>query len=135
MSTPQTPDTQTPTAAEPKAARARWSDAMCAAILANRDPVGPVAMLLKALRACNLPHRVADETLGAPTGTAMKYLRSGKAQYFMNADGADCKLDDDVAFALVESLAALKLEGAFTSRGLDTSAVLRVVMQRGSAAE
>lgn len=132
MTTPHDPTaaTEEADAAAAKSSRARWSDAQCAAIMARRDPDSSVVILLKALRACNIAHKTIDITLGAPAGTTMKYLRTARPQAY-TVDGVEKLLDDAAADAVVENLAMLKLSGAFTARGLDLSAVLRLMLDKG----
>ena len=129
-----TTDTTKTDTAEPSgrgAPRARWSDAQCAAILARKDPEGGIAYLLHALKACNIPHKTMDAVIGAPHGTLLMFMRTGKPAQFecTHADGTKTAemLDDARAFRLFDMLAILKGEGAFTSRGLDLAAVLRVI--------
>lgn len=132
MTTPHDPTAakEEADAAAAKTTRARWSDAQCAAIMAHRDPDSAVVMLLKALRACNIPHKTIDTTLGAPAGTTMKFLRTARPQAYI-VDGAEKVFDDATADSVVENLAMLKLGGAFTARGLDLAAVLKLMLDKG----
>jgi hypothetical protein len=111
------------TQATPKIPRAKWSDSQILRLQANKNPDGAAIWLLNALVSLNVAHGTVDLIVGAETGTTMAFLKTDKDQPGLTTEQVD---------KLLILLAALHTEGAFTSKGLDVAATLRVMMRGGS---
>lgn len=129
-----TPAATTP--AEKKVPRARWSEAQVAAICSKHGETSGPGWLARALAGCNIPHKVVDAALLAPEGTVLNYLKTGAdIHYTIEANGAAApmKLDTDVALEIAVACGRLKQADAFGPKGLDTGAVLQVLLNNDPA--
>ena len=112
-----------------KIPRARWSDAQIVRLSSNKPEDSAALWLLNGLVACNIAHGTIDEVIGAPAGTVMQYLKSNAPVEFPGAEPElPRQLNDALAERIIDKLVALKLADAFTPRGLDLAAVLKVLL-------
>jgi hypothetical protein len=103
-----------------KTPRAKWSDSQILKLKSGKNPDGAAVWLLNALVVLNLAHGTADLALGVEPGTTMAFLKTDQDQPGLTTAQVD-------KFLLL--LLALHSEGAFTGKGLDVAATLRVMMR------
>jgi hypothetical protein len=96
--------------------RAKYTDSFVLACRQGKEPQSAPLLLLDALRALSIPHRLIDEVLGVPEETVKQFLLKGSSD----------AMTDAVGMAMFFGLAYAKNFGVFEGRIVPSLGLLKL---------